>query len=208
MRTLIAGAITAATVLLAGTAEVGAVPTQWTTGPGANNHFYEFVPFQGQIDTWTESRADALARTYLGMGGYLATVISAEESSFLSSLSTATAYIGGSDVADEGVWIWVDGPEAGQVFWNGGPASSGGSAPAGAFANWFPNEPNNLGNEDFINMSLGSGQWNDAHDFGGFTTGYFVEFNAASTDIPEPTTLAALGLGLLGMGILRRRRRA
>jgi hypothetical protein len=49
------------------------------------------------------------------------------------------AWIGGSDAAVEGQWRWVDGPEAGDLFWNG--AGAGGNI--GAFANcWHPSEPN------------------------------------------------------------------
>jgi hypothetical protein len=56
--------------------------------------------------------------------GYLATVTSPAENDFLASRFKADdgswyqGWLGGSDAAQEGDWIWVDGPEADIRFWD------------------------------------------------------------------------------------------
>ena len=79
-------------------------------------------------------------------------------------------YIGGSDAAVEGNWIWRGGgaiPDSVQ-FWQGQAADNGGRAVAGAFANWSPTEPNDTDDdEDCAVLSvLGNnnrlpGNWDD-----------------------------------------------
>src|ERR1043166_7346297 len=56
-----------------------AAPVQWTTGPGANGHFYEAFASTGI--SWEDAQAAALS-----LGGYLATLTSAEENEFVFNL--------------------------------------------------------------------------------------------------------------------------
>jgi VCBS repeat-containing protein len=115
---------------------------------------------------------------------YLATVTSAEENQYLydlmanSGLNTG-GWLGGSDVASEGTWIWTGGAEAGTVFWNG---LADGSAPPGQFESWEVGEPNefwrNLNppqplDEDYLHMWGYAPVWNDIYATATF--GYFVE---------------------------------
>ena len=123
-------------------------------------------------------RAAAEANAALA-GGYLATVTSAEEQQFLfnlmaSSVQNTGGWLGGSDAASEGSWIWTGGAEAGTVFWEG---LSDGSAPAGQYENWATGEPNEFFGgvtfpEDFLHM-WSFGEWNDINTEALF--GYFVE---------------------------------
>ena len=117
-------------------------------------------------------------------GGYLATITSAEENQFLYNLMTSSGqntggWLGGSDAASEGTWIWTGGAETGTVFWNG---LSDGSAPAGQYTNWVAGEPNEFWlhqnppiqlNEDFLHMWDFAPEWNDI--YASATFGYFVE---------------------------------
>lgn len=185
-------------------APLHAVPVQWSSGVGGNDHWYEVLSLtQLQNPSWQNARTAALARSHLGMAGYLATVTSAAENAFLTSLSGAVGYLGGSDETTEGTWRWVDGPEAGQAFWINGVTQPG------FFANWNGGEPNNSGNEDYVHTNfILAGGWNDIPNTGS-TSVFFVEYGPMPPPVvPEPVTLGLLGLGLLGVGVASRRRRS
>lgn len=184
--------IAAGAVALA--APATAAPVLWI----GNGHYYEYV--QANAD-WATARAAALASSYLGRQGYLVTLTSAAENSFVSGLSgNNLAWTGGNDINSEGTWVWADGPEAGTVFWVGGP---GGSSPT--YANWGGGEPNDfLGDEDAMHLGwYGGGQWNDYFATSGH--GFIVEYGGL---VPEPATWALfiLGFGAVG-GALRRSRK-
>ena len=117
----------------------------------------DFVP-------WAVARDNAAAATLNAVPeitGHLATITSQEENDVVESLLTATSWLGGSDDEVEGVWRWVEGPEAGQQFWQG---LAGGSAVNGLYENWAPGEPNQFFGladpENFAHLRA-DGLWND-----------------------------------------------
>ena len=75
-----------------------------------------------------------------GQGAHLASVHSAEESNFLTGLTSERHWLGGTDVALEGNWVWSDGT-------------------AWTFTDWTSGEPNNGAVENCL-MKKGT-QWND-----------------------------------------------
>jgi hypothetical protein len=109
-------------------------------------------------------------RTFNGLSGYLATVTSSAENSFVTRRAgSAAAWIGGSDsvytrlvgatdetasnidFADQ-VWRWVDGPESGRVFWiaacnkgRQGTCTELGVSTQANYSNWNGGEPNGEG---------------------------------------------------------------
>lgn len=78
-------------------------------------------------------------------------------------------WLGGSDAAEEGNWIWVGENGQNTQFWEG---NSSGSAVNGLYSNWgssnFGGEPDNyLGNQNGLGLAItdwpigSAGQWND-----------------------------------------------
>lgn len=114
-------------VVLMGGATAEAVPILWT----GNGHYYDMVT---STTSWADALAGADSSTFdPGSGildGYLVTITSAEEDTFLSTTFGATNpfWIAATDQAVEGVWRWAAGPENGNLL---------------TFADWGPGEPNN-----------------------------------------------------------------
>ena len=162
-----------------------------------NQHYYIFIDKPGI--TWTAAKAEAEspAMKYHGLQGYLATITSTGENTFIRQKTKGVGWIGATDQAVEGDWRWVTGPEGlddggqGRYFWRGtgydaksNPASYG--PIGGAYHNWnkwnirytatTPKntwEPNQTGEEDYAHITLfpkdfmNSYKWNDYPNAGG-----------------------------------------
>jgi len=91
-------------------------------------------------------------------------------------------WIGLTDTAVEGVFMWV----------NGDPLT---------YTNWLPGEPNNEGGaENYGEMNWGApGKWNDATN---------LPPGRGIVEFPEPSGVAGLALAALPLAALRRRRRS
>jgi hypothetical protein len=92
--------------------------------------------------------------------GYVVTITSKAEQEFLGSalkeLGIKKAWLGAKDI-EEGKWQWLGGPEKDQVWWDG---YSKDEEKSKGYTLWFPNEPNNIDNEDCA-IFFPDG-WNDA----------------------------------------------
>ena len=174
---------------------------------GTTGHFYEIVTSSSNI-TWELARCKALysnsdvsasagasllsndrctssttlvRRTQGGLRGYLANITSASEQTFIKGKLSSVGWIGGADTDVEGSFVWMDGPEKGQVFWNSsatlrrdtntvtGSVSSF-SYGSGRFNYFSDGEPNDAGGaEDFVEFGYGSqgsigASWNDCQN--------------------------------------------
>ncbi|MEO9822362.1 MAG: lectin-like protein [Paracoccaceae bacterium] len=171
-----------------------AVPIQWTTTSGGNGHWYEVIDIPSD---WNTARDDAVSRVWNNLQGYLVSITSAAENSFiLNTLNPSqfgALWTGGTDVATEGVFTWVDGPEDGLIFRNG-TLDTG-------FTSWFPGEPNNSGGEDYVEIGFFSTFWNDRP--GAQPWSYIVEYGGVSANEPIVAPLPESGLLLMaGVGAL------
>lgn len=137
-----------------------------------NGHYYELVFVEDGL-TWEDARVAAEARTYRGASGHLATITSTAENLFLTRVfgesSLDGRYLGGYQAEDsdepDGGWNWV----TGEYFYG--------------FTNWGEGEPNNYGDEKYLQYAHGLDaegmRWNDL----GLTTdvqGYVVEYENAN----------------------------
>ncbi len=103
--------------------------------PGTG-HFYRFEKNLGI--KWTDAEVEAKSdkMKYYGLRGYLATITSMFENSFIQSKTTGLGWIGASDAAKEGEWRWVTGPEGlngGLLFWKGSGYQAKMNNPAGVY---------------------------------------------------------------------------
>jgi outer membrane protein OmpA-like peptidoglycan-associated protein len=112
--------------------------------PGPDGHFFEYV---STLQTWTNAKTAAEAKSYLGAKGYLATITSTPESNFIKGRigQAAAAWVGGQPIPD-GVMprdqVWVTGPENGTAFCT--QTASGVCTAIGTLFNgWAANQPSN-----------------------------------------------------------------
>ncbi|MDK2912904.1 MAG: hypothetical protein PWR29_1861, partial [Methanolobus sp.] len=128
----------------------------------STGHYYESVYSESAV-SWTDAKAAAEARSLSGMQGYLATILTEEESVFLGSKAPDNAWIGANDIAVEGEWRWVTGPE--NLTGEGTPFYYQGNQTTvpGFYTNWNSGEPNNSGDTEHYGQILGAGnkKWND-----------------------------------------------
>jgi len=164
------------------------------TGPvvnPANGHRYYLL----EQDTWTNS--EAFAQT---LGGHLVTINDAAENAFVLKTFGPTAL--GLNTTPPGlVSLWIglnDADIEGQLVWA--------SDMPVTYTNWVPGQPqNSRPDEDFTGMLVtdtdgfgDAGQWHDIVADFRFND---VTFGVVEV-IPEPASLALLGLG--GLALLRR----
>lgn len=134
-------------------------------------NFYQLI--SGPVDHAT---ALAAVTALSGVTGHLVTITSAAENAFVQTLAAGAAiWIGGTDAASEGAWVWGAGPEAGLQFWQG---TSGGSAQNNFYTNWLAGQPNaGAANEDGVAMAA-DGTWSDQAVTATFA--YVIEWEGVS----------------------------
>ncbi len=141
-----------------------------------NGHFYRLTD---TTSSWTNTENTASSTSYYGREGYLVTLTSAAENTFVSRLIGENSWMGASDDhnqintavgyplyantnAAEGKFYWVTGPEKGTQMTT---ANGNGNGLPGVYQNWKSGEPNDYQNgnpgESFGHVYTGAGDWND-----------------------------------------------
>ena len=155
----------------------------------SNQHYYQAI---STPVTWNQARTLALNSSLFGLNGYLATISDSSEQAFINTqLAGKEGWIGASDQQIEGSWKWMDGPEAGTLFYQGTNGNVSGVTVSGQFANWDPAsaEPNNSGDEDYAYIRT-NGKWNDYA--GSVTLGsYVVEYGGSGFGAFTTPTISA-----------------
>ena len=98
-----------------------------------DNHVFKYY---SEYRTWAQAKAACEA-----LGGHLATSTSAEKNTFLTTLTTSSVWLGGTDEETEGTWKWITGEE-----WS--------------YTNWKSGEPNGGSGENYLELNT-AGVWND-----------------------------------------------
>jgi hypothetical protein len=150
--------------------------------------------------TNTESR-----RQFNGLNGYLANITTLQEHEFLMDKAGAEAWIGGADIDTEGTWTWVDGPEAGEVFYLANTLgierlqlNTIPGEPEPRFNYFSDDEPNNFSSlEHFAEFGFGEdgvgSSWNDCRDACSRTS-FLVEYGGdGGTVLKEASTTFTVG---------------
>jgi hypothetical protein len=167
---------------------VVAAPIPWLDSHIGNGHYYELIVPRGGI-TWRNANTAANASSFLGQTGHLLTVNSEAEWQFVTSNfeHQGGTWIGLTDRIVEGQFEWVT------------------KEPL-EFEAWARNEPNNAGDEDYVEYQLLDEGWawndfRDARDLHSpdFPIGYIVEYPFARPigDFDPDNALTASDIDLL-----------
>ena len=156
-----------------------ATPVQWPVAQGGNDHFYEAILKPSGIN-WEDANEEALA-----MGGYLATITSLEENTFVFSLVDQNQDFWFIDSYDNGI-----GPFLGGFQLEGSPEPDGGwqwvTGEPFLYTNWAIDEPNNAGDENrlqfFGYLTLMDSTWND-YPQQALARGFIVEYDDIKCDV-------------------------
>lgn len=169
----------------------GTTVTSYTPAGETSPHYYMYVPYDANPElghSWLDAYEDAKKQVFMGMIGYLVTLMTPEENAVLDRINNIGAWGGalrltqasinngldkagtstyvstGKNAGAGTTWVWVCGPEAGQTI--SIPATSA-AAKAGV---------------DNYGQVTGYGNWNDGQpDGGGSTAEYCLQVHHNNT---------------------------
>jgi hypothetical protein len=146
-------------------------PTGFYYNP-INGHFYKPVTTG---DSYTGARAASLLSTFKGQRGYLVTITSADENSFIFvNVPQPNIWFAATDEVIDGTWVIDAGPEKGTVMKTSNGQLAGNRA--GVYNNWAGGEPNGSNHSEDYAVTNWNGQstWNDLSNQ--WSNPYIIEY--------------------------------
>ena len=146
-------------------------PTGFYYNP-INGHFYKPVTTGA---SYTAARAASLLTTFKGQTGYLVTITSADENSFIFvNVPQANIWFAATDEVTDGRWVIDAGPEKGTVMKTSNGQTAGNIV--GVYNNWAGGEPNGYNHsEDYAVTNWGGAStWNDLSN--NYSNPYIIEY--------------------------------
>ena len=146
-------------------------PTGFYYNP-INGHFYKPVTTGA---SYTAARAASLLTTFKGQTGYLVTITSADENSFIFvNVPQANIWFAATDEVTDGRWVIDAGPEKGTVMKTSNGQTAGNIV--GVYNNWAGGEPNGYNHsEDYAVTNWGGAStWNDLSN--NWSNPYIIEY--------------------------------
>ena len=142
---------------------------------GTNGHFYRPITATNERTTYTNARSRSLQTTFKGQTGYLVTITSADEDTFIfNNVPAINVWFAATDEVVDGRWVIDAGPEKGTVMktQNG---QTNGNIP-GVYNNWAGGEPNGAnGSENYaVAKWNGAASWNDLSN--NWNNPYVIEY--------------------------------
>jgi hypothetical protein len=149
-----------------------------------NGHFYQPVTTGA---TYTAARAASLLATFKGQRGYLVTITSADENSFIFvNVPQANIWFAATDEVTDGTWVIDAGPEKGTVMKTSNGQTAGNRP--GVYNNWAGGEPNGYNHsEDYAVTNWGGAStWNDLSN--NWNNPYIIEYGTWSNPSDQTFT--------------------
>jgi hypothetical protein len=139
---------------------------------GVNGHFYRPI---STGTTYTGARAASLLTTFKGQTGYLVTITSASENTFIyTNVPQGNIWFAATDEVKDGTWVIDAGPEKGTVMKTANGQTAG-NIP-GVYNNWASGEPNGSNGSENYAVTNWNGQptWNDLSN--NWSNPYIIEY--------------------------------